>query len=255
VRSSTAKRPSPAATRERLFKALISSVAEKGYAATGVDELCAKAGVSKGTFFHHFPSKQSLTVAAVNDWAQKCDAMYAAAPYHRFDDPLDRLLGFLDFRRKMLRAPKALVSCPVGTIIQEVHESHPDILRACDECISSQVDSVKSDIADAMKLYGVRSHWTPKSLALHTHSLLQGIYVLAKAKSNVVVAEESIDHLRRYVELLFRPPKKQALKKRTAAKSSGIAAKPRRRAGSLSHSKRGTVKGAMPKPLLRQRPE
>src|ERR1700722_15162578 len=69
------KRSTLGDTRKRLFGATISSVAEKGYAATAVDEICAKAGVTKGAFFHHFPSKQSLTVAAVNDWAEKCDAL------------------------------------------------------------------------------------------------------------------------------------------------------------------------------------
>jgi TetR/AcrR family transcriptional repressor of nem operon len=178
-------------------------MAEKGYAATTVEEICAKAGVTKGAFFHHYPSKQSLTVAAVNDWAQKCAAFYAAAAYHQFDDPLDRFLGFLDFRKDMLKGPIALVSCPVGTMIQEVFETHPDILRACEECISGQVADVQSDIAAAIDLYGVRFNWTAESLAFHTHAVLQGIYILAKAKGSIRVAEQSIDHLRSYVELLF----------------------------------------------------
>ena len=225
----SAKRLPLVDTRERLFGATISSFAEKGYAATAVDEICAKAGVTKGAFFHHFPSKQSLTVAAVNNWAEKCDAMYAAAPYHQFDNPLDRLLGYLDFRKEMLHAPMALTSCPVGTMIQEVYETHPDILRACEECISSQVASVESDIAGAIKLYGVRSRWTAKSLALHTHAVLQGIYILAKANGNVAVAEESIDHLRRYVELLFRRTQTKRSSKKVTGSSGKIAPASRRR--------------------------
>jgi TetR/AcrR family transcriptional regulator, transcriptional repressor for nem operon len=193
-------------TREKLFGATISTIAEKGYAATAVDEICAKAGVTKGAFFHHYPSKQSLTVAAVNDWAEKCAAFYAAAAYHKFDDPLDRFLGFLDFRKDMLRAPMALFSCPVGTMIQEVFESHPDILRACEECISGQIADVQSDIAAAIEVYGIGSDWTAESLALHTHAVLQGVYILAKAKGTILVAEQSIDHLRSYVELLFSRP-------------------------------------------------
>lgn len=207
------KRATLVDTRQKLFGATISSIAEKGYAATAVDEICTKAGVTKGAFFHHFPSKQSLTVAAVNDWAEKCDTFYAAASYHQFNDPLDRVLGFLDFRKKMLRAPMALISCPVGTMIQEVFETHPDILRACEECISGQVATVESDIAEAIRRYGVGSQWTAKSLALHTHAVLQGIYILAKANGNVAVAEESIDHLHRYVELLFRRPETKRVSK------------------------------------------
>jgi TetR/AcrR family transcriptional repressor of nem operon len=233
------KRSTLGDTRKRLFGATISSVAEKGYAATAVDEICAKAGVTKGAFFHHFPSKQSLTVAAVNDWAEKCDALYAAAPYHQFNDPLDRFLGYLDFRKEMLRAPMALTTCPVGTMIQEVYETHPDILRACEECISSQIASVESDIADTIKLYGVRSQWTAKSLALHTHAVLQGIYILAKAKGNVAVAEESIDHLRRYAELLFRHPKTKRVSKKLIRSSSKIASTSRGRNIPLSVSRQG----------------
>jgi TetR/AcrR family transcriptional regulator, transcriptional repressor for nem operon len=164
-----------------------------------------------------------LTVAAVNDWAQKCSAFYAAAAYHKFDDPLDRFLGFLDFRKDMLRAPLALISCPVGTIIQEVFESHPDILRACEECISGQIADVQSDIAAAIELYGIDSNWTAESLALHTHAVLQGVYILAKAKGSVQVAEQSIDHLRSYVELLFgRPGTSQVRKKELKAQKSTL---------------------------------
>jgi TetR/AcrR family transcriptional repressor of nem operon len=211
-----------ASTRDKLFGATISTIAEKGYAATAVDEICAKAGVTKGAFFHHYPSKQSLTVAAVNDWAQKCSAFYAAAAYHQFEDPLDRFLGFLDFRKDMLRAPLALISCPVGTMIQEVFETHPDILRACEECISGQVADVQSDIAAAIERYGVRFDWTAESLAIHTHAVLQGIYILAKAKGDVLVAEQSIDHLRSYVELLFPRPEASRIGKRPLRESQKV---------------------------------
>ncbi len=221
-----------AGTREKLFAAAISSVAEKGYAATAVDDICNRAGVTKGAFFHHFPSKQSLTVAAVNDWAEKCATYYAGASYHQFKDPLDRVLGFLDFRKGMLRAPRALISCPVGTMIQEVFDTHPDILRACEECISGQVAAVETDIAEAMKLYGVSSGWTPRSLALHTHSVLQGIYILAKASADVEVGELSIDHLHRYVESLFR----QSITKRASSRLTRNSAQNLpRSAGNKSH--------------------
>jgi TetR/AcrR family transcriptional regulator, transcriptional repressor for nem operon len=203
-------------TRDRLFGATISTIAAKGYAATAVGEICAKAGVTKGAFFHHYPSKESLTVAAVNDWAQKCAAFYASAAYHQFDDPLDRVLGFLDFRKDMLRAPMALLSCPVGTMIQEVFETHPGILRACEECISGQVADVQSDIAAAIEMYGIRQNWTAESLAIHTHTVLQGIYILAKARGNVQVAEQSIDHLRSYVELLFPRLQPSSVGKKTS---------------------------------------
>ena len=205
--------PPSGGARSKLIEAAISIIREKGYCATSVDELCAKAGVTKGAFFHHFPSKDSLAVAAANRWSELSDAFFAAAPYHRFDDPLDRILGYLDFRKAMLRCDVAEFTCLAGTMIQETYRTHPDIRDACDASIGSHAATVESDIAEAMKLYRIRAPWTAASLALHTQAVLQGAFILAKAKGNAAMVEASIDHLRRYVELLFhRPGRKTSLK-------------------------------------------
>ena len=58
-----------------------------------------------------------------------------------------------------------------------------------------------------------RAPWTAENLALHTQAVLQGAFILAKAKGNAAVVEASIDDLRRYVELLFRRPKEKASRK------------------------------------------
>jgi TetR/AcrR family transcriptional regulator, transcriptional repressor for nem operon len=50
---------------------------------------------------------------------------------------------------------------------------------------------------------GLKVGWTPQSLVLHTQPVLRGAFILAKAKGGVAVAEASIDHLRRYIELVF----------------------------------------------------
>ena len=204
-----AERSPSGGARSKLLDAAISVIREKGYAATSVDELCARAGVTKGGFFHHFPSKDSLAVAAANHWTELSAATFAAAPYHRFDDPLDRFLGYLDFRRAMLRGEVAEFTCLAGTMVQEAYGTHPDIRHACDASIGGHAATVESDIADAMKRHRIRGPWTAQSLALHTQAVLQGAFILAKAKGGAGVAGASIDHLRRYVELLFRRPGKR----------------------------------------------
>jgi TetR/AcrR family transcriptional repressor of nem operon len=189
--------------RENLLEASFALIRERGYSRTSVNELCEAAGVSKGAFFHHFQSKDALAVAALERWSEVSMAFFQAAPYHKYRDPLDRVLGYLDFRRGLLKGEVAEFSCLAGTIVQEVYGTHAEIREACDASISGQAETLEADIAEAMKLYGIRANWSAQSLALYTQAVLQGSFILAKAKGGPDVAVASIDHLRRHIQLLF----------------------------------------------------
>jgi TetR/AcrR family transcriptional regulator, transcriptional repressor for nem operon len=197
-----------APAREKLLDAAFAVIREKGYVASTVDELCARAGVAKGSFFHHFKDKEALAVAAANHWSRTTGALFASAPYHRHKDPLDRVLGYVDFRRALLDGPVPDFTCLVGTMVQEIYATNPAIRDACDDSISGHAQTLEADITEAMKLRGIRAKWTPKSLALHTQAVLQGAFILAKAKGGAEIAISSVDHLRSYIELLFNKGRK-----------------------------------------------
>jgi TetR/AcrR family transcriptional regulator, transcriptional repressor for nem operon len=193
--------------RGKLLEAAFAVIREKGYAAATVDELCGRAGVAKGSFFHHFKDKEALGVAAANHWSETTGALFAAAPYHRHTDPLERVLGYVDFRRAILEGAVPEFTCLVGTMLQEIYATNPAIRDACDASISGHAETIEADIALAMKQRGLRAKWTAKSLALHTQAVLQGAFILAKAKGGAAIAVTNVDHLRRYIELLFKETK------------------------------------------------
>jgi len=200
--------PAPSA-RQRLLDAAVMIVRQKGFAATSVDDLCREAGVTKGAFFHHFASKDALGVAAADYWSTMTGGFFADAPYHHHADPLERVLGYLDFRRAILQGTLPEFTCLAGTLLQEVHQSSPAIAAACDASISAHAGRIEADIAAAMAQHGIAADWTAASLALHTQAVLQGAFILAKAKGGPAIAADSIDHLQRYIRLLFGRPQPQ----------------------------------------------
>ena len=189
--------------RDKLLDAALKIVRAKGYAATNLDEICAEAGVTKGAFFHHFKSKEAWAVAAAQHWSEMTGALFDSALYHDHDDPLDRVLGYVAFRKEIIEGDLAEFTCLVGTMTQEVYGSHPAIRDACAASIFGHVATLEPDIAAAMAARGIVADWTPASLAAHTQAVLQGAFILAKATGDLDSARDSVDHLRRYIELLF----------------------------------------------------
>ncbi|MFN4203799.1 MAG: TetR/AcrR family transcriptional regulator [Tabrizicola sp.] len=191
--------------RARLIAAARSLVRRKGFAATSVDDLCAAAGVTKGAFFHHFASKEALGVALIDDWTETTGAMFAAHPYNRLPDPLDRVFAYLALRREILDQPLPEFTCVAGTTVQETYESSPAIRAAAERSIRSGVDHVRSHLAEALASHPVPGV-TAESLARQFQVAVQGGIILAKAANDAAPAREALDHLERYLRLLFGRP-------------------------------------------------
>lgn len=199
-------------TKDKVLQAALSVIRLKGYSATTVDDLCAAAGVTKGTFFHYFKSKEELAVSAAQYWSAITSKLFESADYHKKSDPLDRILAYLDFRKDLVQGEVPEFTCLVGTMVQEIYDSNSKIREACRESIFSHAETLEADIKEAKKLYAPQATWTSQSLALQTQAVIQGAFILAKAGDSAELAVQSIDHLKNYLKLLFKQSSTQGEK-------------------------------------------
>ncbi len=190
-------------SKTRFLDAALQVIRAKGYAATRVEDICEAAALTKGSFFHHFTSKEDFAVAAAEHWSSVTGGIFAAASYRSLAHPLDRLLAYVDFRKALLRGDLPHMTCFVGTMVQEVYHTHPALRAACEQSISGHAATLEPDIAEAMERHGVPGDWTARSLALYIQAVIQGAFVLAKANQDPDVAAACLDHLRRYLEMIF----------------------------------------------------
>jgi TetR/AcrR family transcriptional repressor of nem operon len=186
--------------KARLLDAALTVIRTKGYADATVDELCRAAGVSKGSFFHHFADKEALAIAAAQHFSAGATALFAAASYRNEPDPRERVLRYIDLRAALLSGDFADFTCLLGTMVQETYATHPEIRKVCDEHIRLHANDVAHDLEAAKRAYAPDATWSSESLALYTQAVIQGAFILAKAHDDPATGVDCIMHLRRYLE-------------------------------------------------------
>lgn len=197
------------ASKTKFLAAALQVIRAKGYSATRIEDVCAAAGLTKGSFFHHFASKEELALAAAAHFAAQAERAFGRAPYRSHADPRERLLGYLDFRIAILKGALPDYTCLLGMMVQETYQTHPAIRAVCDQHISEHAATVAHDLAQAKALYAPHAAWTAESLGLFTQAVIQGAFVLAKARGGPEVAVDCLSHLRRYLETELSPPPSQ----------------------------------------------
>lgn len=106
-------------TRAALLRAGVEVLTEKGFSATGIDEILRRVGVPKGSFYHYFASKEAFGLALVDSYAA-----YFARKLDRWllDEsrpPLDRIADFVADARRGMARHEFRRGCLVGNLGQE----------------------------------------------------------------------------------------------------------------------------------------
>lgn len=108
------------ATREALLRAGVEVLTEKGFSATGLDEILRRTGVPKGSFYHYFDSKESFGVEVIDRYAA-----YFARKLDRFltdesRSPLQRIEAFIADAMEGMARYEYRRGCLVGNLGQEM---------------------------------------------------------------------------------------------------------------------------------------
>ncbi|MEO6626841.1 MAG: TetR/AcrR family transcriptional regulator [Burkholderiaceae bacterium] len=193
-------------SRTKLLDGALKLIRTKGYTASTVEEFCAAASVTKGSFFHHFKGKQDLVLATITHWNARTGALFEQAPYQQIADPRDRVLAYIDFRAALLQGELADFTCLLGTLVQETFETQPLLRTACNEGIAAHAQTVASHLDAAKRVYAPHASWEPEAVAYYTQAVIQGAFILAKAQGGPLVAAQCIAQLRTHVANFLGAP-------------------------------------------------
>lgn len=192
-----------AETRSRILDATRGLVLRQGFTATGVDQICREAGLTKGAFFHHFKSKEALGLAALADWGDFGMALYAEATREPLVGPLDHVHRFFDIMMGFVQGSDGPVTCVVGIIAQELSLTHPSLREACAGHLEVWTDFAAQLLDEAKAAHTPAVDFDSRELTWFLNSLWQGSMLVSKARQEPEIIINNLQRARAYVGSLF----------------------------------------------------
>jgi len=136
----------------RLLQVAFDLIWQQSYGSVSVDDICDRAEVRKGSFYHFFPSKSDLATAAYEEHWQRCRPHYDAA-FSPQIPPLERLHKFCDLIYEIqvskFTEHGRVLGCPFGTLAAELSTQDEKIRQKAMEMFSRYCRYLESTLRDA----------------------------------------------------------------------------------------------------------
>jgi TetR/AcrR family transcriptional repressor of nem operon len=174
-----------------------------GYPSTSVDEIISAAGVSKGSFYHCFKSKEELGAAVAEAYLDEALAVIGTGRYEEVEDPLERAFAFVEH---MEAAAPALWNhgCMLGSFAIDLSGTHSTIAA----CLNRLMDDLESRMAPLLEPIALacRQDDAPsgRELANHMMAVVEGGIVMAKAHGEPKRIAGAIHEFKRYLKALIK---------------------------------------------------
>lgn len=177
----------PAATRDRLVAAAGRLFLTSSYQAVGVNEICAEAGLPKGSFYHCFPSKGDLAVAVIDGHAA---ALWALLDEYEQEavGPVAKVRATCDavgtFQHQLASCYGRVMGCPLGNLAVELSATDHPAGRHVAAVIARWERRLAGHCRDAASVGLLADGVDPDELAHSLMATMQGMILLAKVSGS-----------------------------------------------------------------------
>jgi TetR/AcrR family transcriptional repressor of nem operon len=178
--------------KERLMDAIGELIWVGSYGSTSIDDICAKAGVKKGSFYYFFESKADLAIAAIDaEWQVRrgeLDAIFSPVvpPFERF-----RKLSEYMYRSQaeVYKRFKCVLGCPLFALGAEVSTQETGLQKKIEEVLDAKRMYFESAIRDAHSKKLIHApDAASKARILFTY--YEGLLTEARIRNNLEILKE-----------------------------------------------------------------
>ena len=190
------------ATRDKLLKAAFEEIYRRGFQAASLDTILAKAGVTKGALYHHFPNKASLGYAVVDEVVKGLLLERWGVLEPPSGDPITALQRILRGRVANLTSREVEFGCPLNNLAQEMSPLDQRFRRGVNATFDIWTDAVAKDLASGQSQGTVRKDVDARKIAAFVVASIEGSFGLAKGAQSASMLRSNLEVLSTFLESL-----------------------------------------------------
>ena len=179
-------------TKRRLIECGIRAIMEKSYNGAGIQHILSAAGVPKGSFYHHFRSKEDFAVAVVEHFGEAHAEQLRSALGDGSRAPRARLVGYFDSFRVAVGRPGPIQQCVVAKVGLEVAAISPRIRAAIQQALASWQAILAECIREAQRAGEIDPGHHPESLAGFLYNAWEGTMIRMQIERSALPLEDFI---------------------------------------------------------------
>jgi AcrR family transcriptional regulator len=194
-------------TKENILQIAQGLMLQKGFSGTSLDEIIAKANITKGGFFYHFENKNDLAKHLMLKY-QRDDAVFFNQLFERAtelsEDPLHQMLIFLKLLAEaMENLPDVHPGCLVATFTSANQQLNEEVRNVTADCTLSWRTLFAEHLSRISEQHPMNSDFSIDDLADMLSTIIEGGIIMSRTMSDQKILVQQILQYRNYIKLVF----------------------------------------------------
>ncbi len=190
----------PERTRTVLLQAAFDEIYHRGFHAAKIENIAAKANMTKGAFFAHFDNKEAIAYAMVDEVLKEMTLERWIRPLAAYKNPVQGII--VRFRKIIEATPEEHIAlgCPLNNLVQEMSALDPLFRDKLNAVLRLWIDETERYLRKAQAEGYLRKDVDPRQVAEFVVMVEEGSFAMVKNLRDKKVYWSLYESLRQYLE-------------------------------------------------------
>lgn len=194
----------PDLTRQTLLEAAFAEIHRNGFQAASLAQILADTGLTKGALYHHFPDKQALGLAVIEEVIRPRLAAMMFEPLADTQEPLAAMQALLAAKAAEDDPMVVSLGCPLNNLMQEMSPVDESFRLHLNDVFKAWVGVVAAALKRGKTAGEVRRDVDAEATAFFIVSALEGCVGMSKNTQSVAAYRSCLAQLGRFLDTLKR---------------------------------------------------